>query len=117
MRLIDADDLFEKVKKAGAEALAEYYEKDQDSFNGGICSACTDFGKMILEQPTAYNVDEVVEQLEKLKKEEQDRSDDCDENGCCDSEEIYDDGRSQGRFEAYEKAIGIVKEGGVDGYK
>lgn len=65
------------------------------------------------EQPTAYNVDEVVERLEKLKKEEQDRSDDCDENGCCDSEEIYDDGRSQGRFETYEKAIGIVKEGGV----
>ena len=57
------------------------------------------------EQPTAYNVDEVVERLEKLKKEEQDRSDDCDENGCCDSEEIYDDGRSQGRFETYEKAI------------
>lgn len=71
--------------------------------------------QVIDEQPTAFDVEKVVEQLEKLKKEEQDRSDDCDENGCCDSEEIYDDGRSQGRFEAYEKAIGIVKEGGVDG--
>lgn len=65
--------------------------------------------------PTAYDPDKVVEQLEKLKKVEQDRPDDCDEDGCGDGEQIYDDGRSQGRYEAFGKAIQIVKGGGVDG--
>lgn len=70
--------------------------------------------ELIDAQPTAYDPDEVVEQLEKLKKAEQDRSDDCDEDGCGDGEQIYDDGRSQGRYEAFGKAIQIVKGGGVD---
>lgn len=65
--------------------------------------------------PTAYNPEKVVEQLEILKKAEQDRPDDCDEDGCGDGEQIYDDGRSQGRYEAFGKAIQIVKGGGVDG--
>ena len=34
---------------------------------------------------------------------------------CCgDGEQIYDDGRSQGKFEAFGKAIEIVKGGGAD---
>lgn len=61
------------------------------------------------EFPTAYDMDKVVEQLEELKKAEQDRSDDCDEDGNGDAEQIYDDGRSHGRFEAFGKAIEIVK--------
>lgn len=65
--------------------------------------------------PTAYDPDKVVEQLEKLKKAEQGRPDDCDDDGCGDGEQIYDDGRSQGRYEAFSKAIEIVKGGGVDG--
>lgn len=65
--------------------------------------------------PTAYDPDKIVVQLEELKKAEQDRSDDCDENGFGDGEQIYDDGRSQGRFEAFGEAIKIVKGGGVDG--
>ena len=65
--------------------------------------------------PTAYDPDKVVEQLEDLRKAEQDRPDDCDEDGCGDGEQIYDDGRSHGRFEAYVRAIDIVKGGGVDG--
>lgn len=64
--------------------------------------------------PTAYDSDKVVEQLGKLKKAEQDRPDDCDEDGCGDGEQIYDDGRSQGRYEAFGKAIQIVEGGGVD---
>lgn len=70
---------------------------------------------VINNMPTAYDPDKVVEQLEKLKKAEQDRPDDCDEDGCGDGEQIYDGGRSQGRFEAFGKAIQIVKGGGVDG--
>lgn len=63
--------------------------------------------------PTAYDPDKIVVQLEELKKAEQDRSDDCDENGYGDGEQIFNDGRSQGRFEAFGEAIKIVKGGGV----
>ena len=69
---------------------------------------------VINNMPTAYDPDKVVEQLEKLKKAEQGRPDDCDDDGCGDGEQIYDDGRSQGRYEAFSKAIEIVKGGGVD---
>lgn len=50
------------------------------------------------EYPTAYDVDKVVEQLEKLKKAEQGRPDDCNEDGCGDGEQIYDDVRQVGAF-------------------
>ena len=61
------------------------------------------------------DADKVVEQLEELKKAEQNKPDNCDENGFGDGEQIYDDGRSQGRCEAFGEAIKIVKGGGVDG--
>lgn len=96
MRLIDADNL---------QFNGRNYNKSQ-------MNAILDF---VDAQPTTYDPDKVVEQLEKLKKAEQDRPDDCDEDGCGDGEQIYDDGRSQGRFEAFGKAIEIVKGGGVDG--
>lgn len=64
---------------------------------------------------TAGAVDKVLEQLEELKKAEQNRSDNCDETGFGDGEQIFDDGRSQGRYEAFGEAIKIVKGGGVDG--
>lgn len=72
---------------------------------------------VINNMPTAYDPDKVVEQLEKLKKAEQGRPDDCDDDGCGDGEQIYDDGRSQGRYEAFSKAIEIVKGGGVNAYE
>lgn len=99
MRLIDAETLVEYIKAW--------------DIGNGIGHTQADIIDAVNSQPIGFDVDEVVERLEKLKKAEQDRSDNCDESGCCDSEEIYDDGRSQGRFETYEKAIGIVKEGGV----
>ena len=60
-----------------------------------------------------YDPDKIVVQLEELKKAEQDRPDACDENGYGDGEQIFNDGRSQGRFEAFGEAIKIVKGGGV----
>ena len=60
-----------------------------------------------------YDLDKVVEQIEKLKKAEQNRSDNCDETGFGDGEQIFDDGRSQGRYEAFGEAIKIVKRGEV----
>lgn len=94
MRLIDADALKKQIHCAYSDDL-EILEK-------------------IDAQPTAYDPDKVLEQLGKLKKAEQDRPDDCDEDGCGDGEQIYDDGRSQGRYEAFGKAIQIVKGGGVN---
>lgn len=97
--------------------MGRLIEADNLQFNGrnynkSQMKAILDF---IDSQPTAYDPDKVVEQLEELRKVEQDRPDDCDEDGCGDGEQIYDDGRSQGRYEAFGKAIEIVKGGGVDG--
>lgn len=100
MRLIDADTF--KSQIAGMTILNNYPANKANA----LC-------ELIDAQPTAYDPDKVVEQLGKLKKAEQDRPDDCDEDGCGDGEQIYDDGRSQGRFEAFGKAIEIVKGGGV----
>ena len=104
MRLIDADVLMKRLEKSH-----EYHAKTSRE----EVLLFRDI-RIINEQPTAYDPDKVVEQLEKLKKAEQDRQDDCDEDGCGDGEQIYDDGRSQGRFEAYVRAIEIAKGGGAD---
>lgn len=69
----------------------------------------------IEEQPTAYDVDKVVAELERLRNIERDRPESCDEDGHGDPENIYDDGVSAGKYKAYWKAIQIVKGGGVDG--
>lgn len=99
-RLIDADDLIEYIK---AFEIGTSISSDQKEFIN-----------CVNEQPTVFDVDKVVEQIEELKKAEQNRPDNCDENGFGDGEQIYDDGRSQGRFEAFGEAIKIVKGGGVE---
>ncbi len=66
--------------------------------------------KCIEEAPTAYDVDKVCEELEKLKNADIDMSDE--EPELMDAEEIYDEGRAQGRVEAYVKAIEVVRNGG-----
>ena len=100
MRLIDADKL--------EEAINSSLNTGRETFSPEIIREAID------EQPTAFDVDKVVEQMEELKKAEQNRPDNCDENGFGDGEQIYDDGRSQGRFEAFGEAIEIVKGGGVE---
>ena len=102
MRLIDADELTDIL---GFENTQE--ERDE---NVGEIITLDDIDRI----PTAYDIEKVVGQLEELRKAEQDRPDDCDEDGCGDGEQIYDDGRSQGRYEAFGEAIQIVKGGGVD---
>lgn len=63
----------------------------------------------------SYDVDKVVEELERLRGIERNRPDRCNVDGFGDPEDIYEDGVSQGRFEAYWEAVQIVKGGGVDG--
>ena len=55
-------------------------------------------------------IEKLIGRLEELKEIEKNRADSCDEDGCGDGEQIFDDGRSQGRFEQTHKIIQIVKE-------
>lgn len=55
-------------------------------------------------------IDKLIERLEELKQIERDCPDSCGEEGYGDCEEIYDDGRSQGRYEQAARIISIVKE-------
>lgn len=63
--------------------------------------------------PTAYDVDKVVERLEELIKTEYDKPENCNKNKIVDGEGIYEDGRTQGKYEAYKKSLKIVKSGGI----
>ena len=66
----------------------------------------------LVELPTAFDKEKVIEELVELRQREYNDSDE--EYETMDGEEIYDEGRSQGRFEAYHRAIEIVKKGGVE---
>lgn len=66
----------------------------------------------VVELPTAFDKEKVIAELVNLRQKEY-HDDDCEEE-LLDGEEIYDEGRSQGRFEAYHKAIEIVEKGGIE---
>ena len=68
--------------------------------------------KIISNQPTAFDKEKVIEELVELRQREYNDSDD--EPETIDGEEIYDEGRSQGRFEAYHRAIEIAEKGGIE---
>ena len=68
MRLIDADMLIEKIEKIALEVE----QQTQGRRNGktlaqGILFGFGSMRKTVLEQPTAYDPDKVVVQLENLK--------------------------------------------------
>ena len=94
MRLIDADRLM-------------------DSLRGNFLIDVTpELEEAIAQQPTAFDKEKVIEELVELRRIEYDNSDE--EPELLDGEEIYDEGRSQGRFEAYHRAIEIVEKGGIE---
>ena len=90
MRLIDADALIEAMKKTESE-----YE------NAMICPSWWSAFTVISEQPTAYDIDKVVEELEIERKTA---------NNTYNSFNMDVD---LGRVFGLEKAIEIVKQGGV----
>lgn len=67
---------------------------------------------LINSRPTAFDKEKVIEELVELRQKEYSDSDE--EIEIIDGEEIYDEGRSQGRFEAYHRAIKIVEKGGIE---
>lgn len=58
--------------------------------------------------------EKIIEKMEELKQIEINRPDNCDEDGNGDGEQIYDDGRSQGRYEQTVKIIEIVKQAAAE---
>ena len=95
MRLIDADVLIEEMKKTETE-----YE------NAMTCPSWWSAFNVISEQPTAYDIDKVVEELEQKKEEVQRMRNTCvalSDLEVCDIENV-----------TYERSIEIVKQGGVD---
>ena len=62
-----------------------------------------DVKELVKEQPTAYDLDKIVERLEKAR------------NVYMEMDSMYHDRRSQGRYEGYRHAIEIVKGGADNG--
>lgn len=87
----------------------------------GICvkfytpTACEE--QTIVEQPTVFDAEKVIEEFENLREVELHTVDMFDELGNGDGESQYNDGVSQGRYEAFIEAIEIVERGGRDGEK
>ena len=90
MRLIDADALIEAMKKTESE-----YE------NAMTCPSWWSAFNVISEQPTAYDIDKTVKELESFAKLSQDR---------------WVNGTSKHAYQEHKcwvKAIEIVKGGGI----
>lgn len=108
MALIDSDKLIEEMKKwYWNEEKQKVAAKDVIPMDLFTNLAIT----TVREQPIAYDVDKVIDELRQLKNKE--FSYDDNEEELMDGEEIYDEGRSQGRYEAFLKSIEIVKSGGL----
>lgn len=107
MRLIDADELINAIEKSRNNNP----HKDRCAMRKHDTEHAH-FAKMVSDQPTAFDKETVMNKLTELREAECDDS--AEEPELIDGEDIYDEGRSQGRFEAYHKAIKIVEKGGVD---
>ena len=103
-RLIDADKLIQEMSEW-------YWDKEKQKAAENDVSPMDLFTHLAIttvqEQPTAFDADKVVEQLEKLKSL-------VPVNRVLD-DIINDKPKELGMLIAYEKAIKIVKGGGVDG--
>lgn len=84
--------------------------------NAALChvSEYRHFIETIVEQPTVFDAEKVIEEFENLREVELRRPDMCDELGGGDADAQYNDGVSHGRYEAFIEAIKIVKRGVVD---
>ena len=101
-----SDDLISR--KALLKELREITDEPHSiMFLMGIGAAISVIG----HAETAFDKEKVTEELVELRQKEYSDSDE--EIEIIDGEEIYDEGRSQGRFEAYHRAIEIVEKGGI----
>lgn len=107
MRLIDADELITEIENSRNNNPHKdcHVKRNHDIEHGH-------FIKMVNDQPISFDKEKVIEALVELRQREYKDSDE--EPETIDGEEIYDEGRSQGKFEAYHRAIGIVEKGGIE---
>lgn len=91
MRLIDADLLLSQI--------GNRYDEKKNIVPDNLAEGFVQMEKLIKEQPTAYDVDKVVEQLENERKF---------------WENAYDSNLGKEKARSYEHAIEIVKGGGAD---
>ena len=99
MRLIDADKLqedLEKVKKESASLVD--------------ISHIIGFQSVVDAQPTAYDVDKVVEQLEEQRKMYEQESEELEKMRDDPNQIIY----RRGKMRGFEYSKEIVKAGGID---
>ena len=105
MRLIDADTLIKN--------LSYLYTKNHIPVDMRAKEILT----TIMEQPTAYNIDKVVEEIKTLKEEALDEYNmgeyNLDNNIGNSISENYRKDMNEGRCFAYDDAIEIVKQGGI----
>lgn len=102
-----SDDLISR--KAVLNILTESRVKDSILCSPAFVEMLT---QRINKMPTAFDKEKVINELVELRQKEYSHSDEVFES--IDGEEIYDAGRSQGRFEAYHNAIEIVEKGGSE---
>ncbi len=107
MRLIDADALIEKFNNSGIKITFDLpVEEIIDDFSILVQDAIQAYRKIVIatikEQPSAYDVDKVVEELESEAKRWQE------------SGEEYEDQEELGIAKGYRLAIKDVKAGGVN---
>lgn len=94
MRLIDADKLMEKLGEC-------FYDTTNPAVRRAAHDTMALCQSLVDEQPTAYDVDKVVEEL-------QSESDRWKESG-----EAYEDEKKLGVADGFKRAIEIVKSGGI----
>lgn len=106
MRLIDADLLKENISKRLKPSKPDETEMIE------VTDALVSIMMEIDEQPTAFDLDKVVEQLEDIKRKKYRACQDVICEDCKYSEDCCDGDESDKL--ALEKAIEIVKSGGVE---
>ena len=107
MRLIDADELRKRICKGFTQN-----EPDENPMVD-LCECLADFISIIDEQPTAYDVDKVIKQLEDKVKEYDERIEK--RKGANFFDETERIKQFDERAWGIENAIEIVKGGGIDG--
>ena len=110
-RLIDADKLISDIEKLNLELFEEFKCADSGGMkitsNAQMYIICESVLPRIKEQPTAFDVEKVVEQLDNLRKGYKIEANNINTppNYTC----YY-----KGRMRGYEHSIDIVKRGGLD---
>ena len=113
MRLIDADKLMLHLNDYALQESPRNVESADDRKNSGeVYKAITDWIRAVEAQATAYDMDEIVKQIESIKGKEQGA---CTDEQCGNCNYFNDclDGDMSDKL-ALDKAIEIVKGGGVE---